>query len=62
MSKAIVDLCPCLLFQALDTLGSTKWRVNRRVLDVLESMWSRGGNVAGLIDREDVSEGVNFYC
>ncbi|ONK78853.1 uncharacterized protein A4U43_C01F240 [Asparagus officinalis] len=42
------------VFEALDTLGSTKWRVNRRVLVVLESMWSRGGNVAGLIDREDI--------
>lgn len=42
------------VFEALDTLGNTKWRVNRRVLDVLETMWNRGGNVAGLIDREDI--------
>lgn len=42
------------VFEALDILGSTKWRVNRRVLNVLEIMWSRGGNVAGLIDREDI--------
>ncbi|KAJ0984272.1 hypothetical protein J5N97_002628 [Dioscorea zingiberensis] len=42
------------VFQALDTLGRTKWRVNKRILDVMESLWSTGGGVAGLIDREDV--------
>ncbi|OVA10304.1 DNA-directed RNA polymerase [Macleaya cordata] len=42
------------VFEALDTLGRTKWRVNKRVLDVIESVWARGGNVAGLVDREDV--------
>ncbi|XP_057949957.1 DNA-directed RNA polymerase 3B, chloroplastic-like isoform X2 [Malania oleifera] len=42
------------VFEALDTLGSTKWRVNRRVLNVVESIWARGGNLAGLVDREDL--------
>lgn len=41
--------------QALDMLGSTKWRVNRRVLSVVESIWAQGGNTAGLVDRKDVS-------
>lgn len=41
--------------QALDTLGNTKWRINKRVLSVVESIWSGGGNLAGLVDREDVS-------
>lgn len=36
-------------------LGNTKWRVNRRVLRVVESIWAGGGNVAGLVDCEDVS-------
>lgn len=40
--------------QALDTLGNTKWRVNRRLLDVVERIWTSGGNIAGLVDREDV--------
>ena len=35
-------------------LGSTKWRVNRRVLSVVESIWAQGGNTAGLVDRKDV--------
>ncbi|XP_020699293.2 DNA-directed RNA polymerase 3, chloroplastic isoform X1 [Dendrobium catenatum] len=42
------------VFEALDTLGSTKWRVNRRILEVVETIWSEGGGVAGLVDREDI--------
>lgn len=42
--------------QALDTLGNTKWRVNKRILSVVESIWAAGGNIAGLVNREDVSE------
>ncbi|XP_021679241.2 DNA-directed RNA polymerase 3B, chloroplastic isoform X1 [Hevea brasiliensis] len=42
------------VFEALDMLGNTKWRVNRRVLDAVESIWARGGNIAGLVDREDI--------
>ncbi|XP_027919149.1 DNA-directed RNA polymerase 3, chloroplastic isoform X2 [Vigna unguiculata] len=42
------------VFEALDTLGSTKWRVNGRLLGVVEHLWAAGGNVAGLIDRKDV--------
>lgn len=43
------------LLQALDTLGNTKWRVNRRILSVVENIWAAGGNIAGLVNREDVS-------
>lgn len=42
--------------QALDILGSTKWRVNRRVHDVVETIWSRGGGIAGLVDKGNVSD------
>ncbi|KAJ4851618.1 hypothetical protein Tsubulata_047192 [Turnera subulata] len=42
------------VFEALDTLGSTKWRVNKRVLAVVDRIWANGGNLAGLVDREDV--------
>lgn len=44
-----------LVVQALDTLGSTKWRVNTRILGVVDKLWANGGGVAGLIDRADVS-------
>ncbi|CAJ1944872.1 unnamed protein product [Sphenostylis stenocarpa] len=42
------------VFEALDILGDTKWRVNGRLLGVVESLWAGGGNIAGLIDRKDV--------
>ncbi|PSS04332.1 DNA-directed RNA polymerase [Actinidia chinensis var. chinensis] len=42
------------VYEALDTLGNTKWRVNRRVLSVVESIWAGGGNIGGLVDRKDV--------
>lgn len=41
--------------QALDTLGNTKWRVNKRVLSVVDRIWASGGRLADLVDRNDVS-------
>ncbi|KAI3726194.1 hypothetical protein L1987_65991 [Smallanthus sonchifolius] len=40
---------------ALDTLGNTKWRVNKRVLAVVDRIWSNDGRLAGLVDRHDLS-------
>ncbi|KAK7317761.1 hypothetical protein RJT34_02254 [Clitoria ternatea] len=42
------------IFEALDTLGNTKWRVNKRVLCVMDQIWANGGRLADLVDREDV--------
>ncbi|KAL6983284.1 DNA-directed RNA polymerase 1B, mitochondrial [Sarracenia purpurea var. burkii] len=42
------------VFEALNTLGYTKWRVNKRVLSVIDRIWASGGGLADLIDREDV--------
>nr|CBL69149.1 RNA polymerase [Nuphar advena] len=42
------------VFEALDTLGSTKWRVNKRVLAVVDRIWASGGHLAGLVDCQDV--------
>ncbi|KAJ4810591.1 DNA-directed RNA polymerase [Rhynchospora pubera] len=42
------------VLEALDVLGSTKWRINRRVLDVVETIWSTGGNIAGLVNKQDI--------
>ncbi|XVE85675.1 hypothetical protein DITRI_Ditri17bG0109800 [Diplodiscus trichospermus] len=42
------------VFEALDTLGNTKWRINRRVLGVVDRIWANGGRIADLVDREDV--------
>ncbi|MBA0563332.1 hypothetical protein Golob_008314, partial [Gossypium lobatum] len=42
------------VFEALDTLGNTKWRINRRILGVVDRLWANGGRLADLVDREDV--------
>ncbi|XP_062106416.1 DNA-directed RNA polymerase 2, chloroplastic/mitochondrial isoform X2 [Humulus lupulus] len=42
------------VFEALDTLGNTRWRVNKRVLNVVERIWASGGCLADLVDRNDV--------
>ncbi|XP_073282501.1 DNA-directed RNA polymerase 1, mitochondrial-like [Primulina huaijiensis] len=42
------------IFQALNTLGSTKWKVNKRILSVIDRIWANGGRLADLVDREDV--------
>ncbi|KAL3006073.1 hypothetical protein AAZX31_08G257000 [Glycine max] len=44
------------VFEALNTLGSTKWRVNKRVLCVIDQIWANGGRLADLVDRENVPE------
>ncbi|XP_024009885.1 DNA-directed RNA polymerase 1, mitochondrial [Eutrema salsugineum] len=42
------------VFEALDTLGTTKWRINKKVLSLVDRIWSNGGRLGGLVDREDV--------
>ncbi|PRQ53261.1 putative DNA-directed RNA polymerase [Rosa chinensis] len=42
------------VFKALDTLGNTRWRVNKRVLNVVDRIWASGGRLADLVDRSDV--------
>ncbi|CAK9142489.1 unnamed protein product [Ilex paraguariensis] len=42
------------VFEALNTLGITKWRVNKRVLGVVDRIWASGGRLADLVDCEDV--------
>lgn len=41
--------------QALDTLGKTKWRINKRLLGIVDRIWASGGCLADLVDRNDVS-------
>ncbi|RRT75284.1 hypothetical protein B296_00003324, partial [Ensete ventricosum] len=48
------DIRPAFRHSALDTLGSTKWRVNKRVLSIVDRIWSSGGRLADLVDREDI--------
>ncbi|RVX06547.1 DNA-directed RNA polymerase 2, chloroplastic/mitochondrial [Vitis vinifera] len=39
---------------ALNTLGNTKWRINKRLFDVVDRIWAGGGCLADLVDRNDV--------
>ncbi|KAJ1697812.1 hypothetical protein LUZ63_006324 [Rhynchospora breviuscula] len=43
-----------LIFDALDTLGSTKWRINNRVLSIVDRIWCSGGRLGDLVDRTDL--------
>ncbi|KAJ9554140.1 hypothetical protein OSB04_018185 [Centaurea solstitialis] len=42
------------VFGALNTLGATKWKVNRKVLGVVDRIWASGGRLADLVDRDDI--------
>nr|VDD63896.1 unnamed protein product [Brassica oleracea] len=42
------------VFKALDTLGNTKWRINKKVLSLVDRIWANGGRVGGLVDCDDV--------
>lgn len=42
------------VFEALDILGRTPWRINKRVHDVAEKIWADGGCLADLVDRKNV--------
>ncbi|KAM1666154.1 hypothetical protein ACFX1X_045819 [Malus domestica] len=42
------------VFKALDTLGNTRWKVNKRVLNVVDRIWASGGRLADLVDRDNV--------
>lgn len=42
------------VFEALNTLGNTKWRVNKKILDIVDRIWASGGRLADLVDPEDV--------
>ncbi|KAL3525808.1 hypothetical protein ACH5RR_014180 [Cinchona calisaya] len=42
------------VYEALDTLGSIKWRVNKRVLGVIDRIWASGGRLGGLVDRSNI--------
>lgn len=43
------------LYEGLNALGDTSWRVNRGVLDAGQELWNRGGGKAGLVSKFDVT-------
>lgn len=45
----------CMSVQALDVLGETRWKINMRVMEVVEKLWESGGGIADLVESTDVS-------
>lgn len=41
------------LYKGLNAIQETPWRVNTRVLDVMQTLWEQGSNIGGLPPRED---------
>lgn len=33
------------VFNVLNELGKTPWKINKKVLDVVDALWVEGGNV-----------------
>ncbi|UUY00961.1 DNA-directed RNA polymerase [Sphingomonas sp. J315] len=42
-----------LVYEAVNHIQETPWRINRRVLEVMREVWDGGGTLAGLPPRED---------
>lgn len=42
------------VYQSINALQNTRWRINRQVHEVLVEMWERGQDVANLPSREDL--------
>lgn len=45
-------------------LGEIGWRVNKRVLEVVEKLWKVGGGIVDLVEVDDVSfcSFIDFVC
>lgn len=41
------------IYEAVNHIQDTPWRINRPVLDVIREVWDSGGSIAGLPARED---------
>lgn len=51
--KAMEGASMVKVYRALNAVQETPWRVNKRVLDVLRTLWRQGGGVAKLPASED---------
>lgn len=41
------------VYEAINHIQETPWRINRRVLDVMREVWDTGGSIVGLPPRDD---------
>ena len=49
MSATKSDLKP--LLEILDGIGAVKWKINKKVLNVVETLWSMGGGLGKMPPR-----------
>lgn len=42
-----------LVYEAINHIQETPWRINRRVMEVMREVWDAGGNLGGLPERHD---------
>lgn len=42
-----------LVYEAVNHVQETPWRINRAILDVMREVWDSGGSIAGLPPRDD---------
>lgn len=42
------------VYRALNAVQSTAWRINKKVLDVMKTVWDGGGRMGGLPNRDDI--------
>ena len=51
--RACVCACACAkVFEGLNALGNTRWRINSELFDIINHLWEFGGGEAGLVRRD----------
>lgn len=51
--QRLADFDLSLVYEAVNHIQETPWRINRRVLDVMREAWDGGGSFAGLPPRDN---------
>lgn len=40
------------MFEVLDIVGETPWRINRKIYNIMNAIWEEGGGVGGIPIRK----------
>jgi DNA-directed RNA polymerase len=54
ISEALASADLSLVYEAVNHIQETPWRINRRVFEVMRAVWDGGGNLGGLPPRDDL--------
>lgn len=52
--KRLNEADPFLVYEAVNHIQDTPWKVNRKVMEVVRTIWQEGGQLASLPPREDL--------